>query len=45
MQDEKQRKQFIQKTFDTVAQDYGRGTCRFFRMSGEIMAELLDLRG
>jgi hypothetical protein len=25
MQDEKQRKQFIQKTFDTVAQDYGLG--------------------
>jgi len=45
MQDEKQRKQFIQKTFDTVAQDYGLGTCRFFRLSGEIMAELLDLSG
>jgi hypothetical protein len=45
MQDEKQHKQFIQKTFDTVAHDYGLGTCRFFRLSGEIMAELLDLSG
>ena len=45
MQDEKRRKQFIQKTFDTVAQDYGLGTCRFFHLSGEIMAELLDLSG
>ena len=43
MQDEKKRKQFIQNTIDTVAQDYGLGACRFFRLSGEIMAELLDL--
>ena len=35
MQDEKKRKQFIQNTFDTVAQDYGLGACRFFRLSDD----------
>lgn len=45
MQDEEQRKQFIQKTFNTVAQDYGLGASRFFHLSGEVMAELLGLDG
>lgn len=42
---EAQRKQFIQNTFDTVAQDYGLRASRFFHLSGEVMAELLPLRG
>jgi len=45
MQDEAKRKQFIQKTFNTVAQDYGLRASRFFHLSGEIMAELLGLDG
>ncbi len=45
MQNEAQRKQFIQKTFNTVAQDYGRRASRFFHLSGEAMAELLALKG
>ena len=45
MQDEEQRKQFIQKTFNTVAQDYGLRASRFFHLSGEVMAGLLDLDG
>ncbi len=45
MQEEAKRKQFIQKTFDTVAQDYGLGASRFFHLSGDIMAELLELEG
>lgn len=45
MQDEAQRKQLIQKTFNTVAQDYGLRASRFFHLSGEIMAELLELDG
>lgn len=45
MQDEAQRKQLIQNTFNTVAQDYGLGASRFFHLSGEIIAELLNLKG
>jgi len=45
MQDEEQRKQFLQKTFNTVAQDYGLRAGRFFHLSGEVMAELLGLGG
>ena len=45
MQDELQRKQFIQQTFNTVSQGYGLKPSRFFHSSGEIMAELLDLDG
>jgi len=45
MQDEAKRKQFIQNTFNTVAQDYGLRASRFFHLSGEIMAELLALSG
>ncbi|MCF6323107.1 MAG: class I SAM-dependent methyltransferase [Gammaproteobacteria bacterium] len=45
MQDEAKRKQFIQKTFNTVAEDYGLRASRFFHLSGEIMAELLELGG
>ncbi len=45
MQDEAKRKQFIQSTFNTVAQDYGLRASRFFHLSGEIMAELLALSG
>jgi ubiquinone/menaquinone biosynthesis C-methylase UbiE len=45
VQDETERKQFIQRTFNTVAPAYGVGACRFFHLSGEIMAELLELDG
>jgi ubiquinone/menaquinone biosynthesis C-methylase UbiE len=45
MQDKEQRKQFIQKTFNIVAHDYGQGASRFFHLSGEIMVELLGLNG
>ena len=45
MQDEEQRRQAIQNTFNTVAPDYGLGASRFFHLSGEIMAGLLDLAG
>ena len=45
MLDEEKRKQFTQKTFNTVAKDYGRGASRFFHLSGEAMAELLYLNG
>lgn len=45
MQDEEQRKQFIQKTFNTVARDYGLRASRFFHLSGEVMVELLGLDG
>lgn len=45
MQDEAQRKQLIQQTFNTVAPEYGLGSSRFFHLSGEIMAELLGLGG
>jgi len=45
MQDEAKRKQFIQNTFNTVAQDYGLRASRFFHLSGELMAELLELDG
>jgi ubiquinone/menaquinone biosynthesis C-methylase UbiE len=45
MQDEEQRKQFIQKTFNTVSRDYGLGTSRFFHLSGEAMAGVLGLVG
>jgi ubiquinone/menaquinone biosynthesis C-methylase UbiE len=45
MQDEAKRKQFIQNTFNTVAQDYGLRASRFFHLSGDIMAELLALSG
>ena len=45
MQDEEKRKLLIQKTFNTVAQDYGLGASRFFHLSGETMAGLLDLQG
>jgi len=45
MQDEAKRKQFIQNTFNTVAQDYGLRASRFFHLSGELMAELLGLDG
>ena len=45
MQDEEQRKQFTQKTFNTVAKDYGLGASRFFHSSGEVMDELLGLKG
>lgn len=45
MQDEAQRKQFIQKTFNTVAKDYGLKASRFFHLSGEAMAEMLSLAG
>ncbi len=45
MQNEEQRKKLTQKTFNTVAKDYGLGPSRFFHSSGEVMAELLDLKG
>ncbi len=45
MHDEETRKQFMKQTFNTVAQGYGRRASRFFHVSGEIMAELLDLTG
>ena len=45
MQDEAQRKQNIQKTFDIVADAYGRDASCFFHLSGETMAGLLDLSG
>ncbi len=45
MQDEEQRKQLTQKTFNTVAKDYGLGPSRFFHSSGQVMAELLCLKG
>ena len=45
MHDEEERKHRIKKTFDTVAQEYGHGSSRFFHTSGEIMSELLDLTG
>jgi len=45
MQDEEQRKAFIQKTFNTVAPDYGLRASRFFHLSGEVMADLLGLDG
>jgi ubiquinone/menaquinone biosynthesis C-methylase UbiE len=44
-QNETERKQFIQRTFNTVAPGYGLGACRFFHLSGNIMAELLELDG
>ena len=43
MQDKDKKK--IQKTFNTVAPQYGLGASRFFHSSGEIMAYLLNLRG
>lgn len=45
MPDEAERRQFIRKTFDTVAGDYGLGASRFFHLSGEVMAGMLALRG
>jgi len=45
MQDEAQRRQAIQNTFNTVAPDYGLGSSRFFHLSGELMAGLLELAG
>ena len=45
MIDEEKRKQFIQNTFNTVAEGYGRRASRFFHLSGEIMADLLALGG
>ncbi|MGK0180471.1 MAG: ubiquinone/menaquinone biosynthesis C-methylase UbiE, partial [Nitrospinales bacterium] len=45
MQNEEQRKQLTQKTFNTVAKDYGLGASRFFHSNGEVMAELLVLNG
>jgi len=45
MQDEEQRKLSIQNTFNSVAPDYGLGASRFFHASGEIMADLLGLKG
>ncbi len=45
MQDEIQRKQMIQNTFNTVADAYGQGASHFFHLSGETMAELLELEG
>ena len=45
MHDEEKRKQYIRKTFDTVAQEYGLRSSRFFHASGEIMSDLLGLVG
>lgn len=45
MQNEEQRKKLMQKTFNTVAKDYGKGVSRFFHSSGEVLAELLELKG
>lgn len=45
MQDEEHRKQLTQKTFNTIAKNYGLGASRFFHSSGEVLAELLELKG
>lgn len=42
---EAQRKEAIRQTFNTVADAYGTGACRFFHISGGIMADLHDLHG
>ncbi len=45
MADDQKRKQFIQNTFNTVAENYGQGASRFFHISGDMMAGLLPLMG
>ena len=35
----------IKQTFDTVADQYGRGGCRFFHSCGEHMAKIISLTG
>jgi len=45
MDEQDRRKEFIRQTFDRVAPDYGRGSCRFFHVSGELMVGLLALQG
>jgi SAM-dependent methyltransferase len=42
---EQQRKAAILKTFDSVADAYGHGGCRFFHSAGQAMAALHDLNG
>lgn len=42
---EAQRKAIIQQTFNTVADCYGTGGCRFFHHAGEFMANLPELQG
>ncbi len=42
---DKQQKEAYQQTFETVANKYGTGACRFFHDSGEIMAHLHNLKG
>jgi len=44
-EEEKQQKNAYQKTFETVADKYGTGACRFFHSSGETMADLHQLNG
>jgi len=45
MDEQEKRRRFIQRTFNQVAPDYGRGSCRFFHHSGALMAAMLDLQG
>jgi len=45
MPTEKERRQFIKQTFDTVAPVYGSGASAFFHKSGEVIAGLLSLSG
>ena len=45
MEREKQFKEMVRNTFETVANGYGLGGARFFHSAGEHMAELLDLAG
>jgi len=42
---ELQRKTAIRNTFNTVADAYGAGACRFFHSAGEFMANSLPLQG
>lgn len=42
---EQQRKAAIRQTFDSVADAYGEGGCRFFHSAGQVMAALHDLDG
>lgn len=42
---EQQKKEAIRNTFNTVANAYGKGACRFFHQAGEYMANSLPLQG
>jgi ubiquinone/menaquinone biosynthesis C-methylase UbiE len=45
MDEQEKRRHFIQRTFNQVAPEYGKGSCRFFHISGELMAGMLGLQG